>query len=94
MALTRGLLLGRSCTFGRFAPASRTLNLGFRRTYIKESEKLRAKGRSPKYIEKVENAEKTWDDRAVKIQCGEVQNVWDMLEERGFVKDVAGYVLS
>jgi len=94
MAPTRGLLSGSSCAFGHFAPAFQTLNLGFRRTYTRESEILRAKSRSPKYIKKVEDAEKSWDDRAAMIQRGEAQNVWDMLEERGFIKHVAGCVLS
>ena len=39
---------------------------------------------------KLEDAENQWEARAEKIKSGEVRNIWDMLEERGFVKDVAG----
>jgi tyrosyl-tRNA synthetase len=33
-----------------------------------------------------------WKARAVKIKAGEKQNMMSILEERGFVKDIAGYV--
>lgn len=93
MAPTRGLLLSRGCTWRRLAPTWQSFPLRLRRTYKKESEALREKGGSPKYIAKLEAAEESWDKRALQIQRGEVQNVWDLLEERGFVKDVAGYAL-
>jgi hypothetical protein len=57
---------------------------------LRESEQMEKKGKSPKYIEKVKQAEDAWEERAQKIQAGEIQNTWDMLEERGFIKDVAG----
>ncbi|KAK0631717.1 hypothetical protein B0T14DRAFT_559474 [Immersiella caudata] len=47
-------------------------------------------GKSAKYVEKVRHAEEEWAERARKIQTGEIQNTFDMLEERGFIKDVAG----
>ncbi|KAK0618406.1 tyrosine--trna ligase precursor, mitochondrial (cyt-18) [Bombardia bombarda] len=43
-----------------------------------------------KYLAKVDEAEKEWQARAVKINEGEVQNTWDMLQERGYIKDMAG----
>ena len=55
-----------------------------------ESEYLRKKGVSPKYIAKLVDSEKRWRERALQIEKGKVQNTWDMLEERGFVKNIAG----
>ncbi|KAK3329527.1 tRNA synthetases class I-domain-containing protein [Apodospora peruviana] len=43
-----------------------------------------------KYLQKVADAQVEWDDRAAQIKAGKVQNTWDLLEERGFIKDVAG----
>ncbi|KAK0746422.1 tyrosine--trna ligase precursor, mitochondrial (cyt-18) [Schizothecium vesticola] len=51
---------------------------------------MKKKLKSPKYTAKVEDAENEWDHQAEKIKKGEAKNLWDVLEERGFVKDVAG----
>jgi tyrosyl-tRNA synthetase len=45
-----------------------------------------------KYLEKQRLADETWQERAQKIDNGELQNTWDLLNERGFIKDVAGSV--
>ncbi|KAK1755259.1 mitochondrial tyrosine--tRNA ligase [Echria macrotheca] len=58
--------------------------------YTPDSEIYRSKSKSPKYIDKLEEAERKWDERAQLIQDGKAQNIWDKLEERGFIKDVAG----
>jgi hypothetical protein len=57
---------------------------------LTESETLEKKGWSAKYTAKVRQAEKEWAVRANKIEAGEIQNTFDMLEERGFIKDVTG----
>lgn len=44
-----------------------------------------------RYLEKKRLADEKWKDRAQKVDSGEIQNTWDLLNERGFVKDVAGY---
>lgn len=51
----------------------------------------RARGIAQSYLRKVSEGEDRWKQRADKIQSGEISHVWDVLEERGFVKDVAGY---
>jgi tyrosyl-tRNA synthetase len=43
-----------------------------------------------KYIAKLDDAEKQWAQQAEEIKAGTRRNVWDVLEERGFVKDIAG----
>ncbi len=43
-----------------------------------------------KYLAKVDAAEKEWQKRAEQIKEGRVRNVWDIFEERGYIKDVAG----
>ncbi|KAK0657135.1 hypothetical protein B0T16DRAFT_314699 [Cercophora newfieldiana] len=57
---------------------------------LTESERLEKRNGSPKYVQKLRLAEEAWDARALRIKNGEIQNTWDMLEERGFIKDVAG----
>jgi hypothetical protein len=37
-------------------------------------------------------AEEEWALRADDIRAGRRQHVWDLFNERGFIKDVAGYV--
>lgn len=51
-----------------------------------------ARGISTSYLEKVKEGEQRWMERADKIQNGEVSHAWDVLAERGFIKDVAGFV--
>jgi hypothetical protein len=55
-----------------------------------KSEKLQLEGKGAKYVGKVRDAELQWEDRAQKILNGQMQNAFDMLEERGFIKDLAG----
>lgn len=43
-----------------------------------------------KVLEKRKNAELDWENRAELIKKGEVPHIWDLFEERGFIKDVAG----
>ena len=35
-----------------------------------------------------------WVERAQQIKDGEKQHPWDLLEERGYIKDVTGYDVS
>ncbi|KAK4218262.1 tRNA synthetases class I-domain-containing protein [Rhypophila decipiens] len=48
------------------------------------------KSKSIKYLEKLQKAEIKWQERAQGISDGKLQNPWDLLEERGYVKDTAG----
>lgn len=45
---------------------------------------------SQKVVEKRKTGEEEWAKRATAIEQGEIQNIWDVFEERGYVKDVAG----
>ncbi|KAJ4137440.1 tyrosyl-tRNA synthetase [Fusarium equiseti] len=42
------------------------------------------------YLKKVAEAEARWKERGEKIKNGEIPHPWDILEERGYIKDVAG----
>jgi hypothetical protein len=44
------------------------------------------------FIRKTEEAKQAWDQQAKEILEGKRQNLYDVLEERGFIKDVAPYV--
>ncbi|CAK7265956.1 tyrosyl-tRNA synthetase [Sporothrix epigloea] len=44
----------------------------------------------PKYTAKIDEANDEWEEKALKIKSGEAKSMWDIFEERGFVKDVAG----
>lgn len=46
---------------------------------------------STSWLNKVAEGEQRWAERAEKIKSGEERHVWDVLEERGYIKDVAGY---
>lgn len=48
------------------------------------------RGVAQTHIRKVTEGEERWKARAEKIQNGELRHVWDILDERGFIKDVAG----
>ncbi|KAG6013719.1 hypothetical protein E4U54_006397 [Claviceps lovelessii] len=48
------------------------------------------RGVSTSYLNKVAEGEKRWKQRAERIQNGEERHVWDVLDERGYIKDVAG----
>lgn len=52
----------------------------------------RARTIASSYLRKVAEGEQRWEERALKIQNGELRHVWDVLDERGYIKDVAGYV--
>lgn len=52
----------------------------------------RCESRSIKYQEKMRVAQEAWDLRAKRIQSGTEMGLWDLLESRGFIKDIAGYV--
>jgi tyrosyl-tRNA synthetase len=43
------------------------------------------------HIRKTQEAEEAWAQQAQDIQDGKQPNLWDIFEERGFVKDTAGY---
>jgi tyrosyl-tRNA synthetase len=43
------------------------------------------------YLNKVAEGEARWKERAEKIEKGEIPHTWDVLQERGYIKDVAGY---
>ncbi|KAK1825691.1 tRNA synthetases class I-domain-containing protein [Podospora conica] len=92
MALTQALRFRGPCGCTRTALAWAASRSQPHRTFglVPASVIMRKQGKSPKYCDKVEDAENFWADRADKIQRGELQNTWDLLEERGFVKDVAG----
>ncbi|PHH67308.1 hypothetical protein CDD81_35 [Ophiocordyceps australis] len=45
---------------------------------------------STSYLIKVAEGKARWDERAKKIRSGELSNIWDVLNERGMIKDVAG----
>lgn len=47
-------------------------------------------GRGPKMQAKLDKAEREWQEQADKIKKGEAENLWDVLESRGFIKDVVG----
>ncbi|KAH7196673.1 uncharacterized protein B0J16DRAFT_3989 [Fusarium flagelliforme] len=42
------------------------------------------------YLKKVAEAEARWKEKGEKIKNGEIPHTWDILEERGYIKDVAG----
>ncbi|KAM3476377.1 hypothetical protein MY5147_003228 [Beauveria neobassiana] len=48
------------------------------------------RGIAHSYLLKVAEGEKRWKERAKQIQDGELRHVWDILDERGYIKDVAG----
>lgn len=50
----------------------------------------RCESRSIKYQEKMRVAQEAWDLRAKRIQSGTEMGLWDLLESRGFIKDIAG----
>ncbi|KAI9171640.1 Tyrosine--tRNA ligase [Paramyrothecium foliicola] len=50
-----------------------------------------SRGVATSYLEKVAEGEQRWAERAEKLQTGEIPHVWDLLEERGYIKDVAGH---
>ncbi|WYZ44272.1 hypothetical protein EsH8_VII_000708 [Colletotrichum jinshuiense] len=53
-------------------------------------QQARARWVSQKVVEKRRTGEEEWAKRAEAIQQGDIQNIWDVFEERGYVKDIAG----
>ncbi|KXX73540.1 Tyrosine--tRNA ligase, mitochondrial [Madurella mycetomatis] len=51
---------------------------------------VQRRGISQGYLAKKAAAEKQWEERAELIKQGKIPNTWDLLEERGYVKDTAG----
>ncbi|GAB0137567.1 hypothetical protein EsDP_00005827 [Epichloe bromicola] len=49
-----------------------------------------SRGIATSYLNKVAEGEARWEKRAERIQNGEERHVWDILDERGYIKDVAG----
>lgn len=86
LSLLPNVLLSRSSV----CLGCRTL-FSLNRIDIRKSHQF-TKSRSIKYLEKCKVAEEQWQERAAKISQGELQNPWDLLEERGYVKDVTGCV--
>ena len=68
-------------------PSSRTA----RQLCASLAQQHRARKISESYLQKVAEGEERWAQRAERIQNGEERHMWDILEERGFIKDVAGY---
>lgn len=54
------------------------------------SETHRARGVSQTWLAKVADGENRWREKAIQIEEGKADHAWDVLVERGFVKDVAG----
>ncbi|EQK99005.1 Tyrosyl-tRNA synthetase [Ophiocordyceps sinensis CO18] len=50
----------------------------------------RGRGVAQTYLKKVAEGAERWAERAEKIKKGEIPHVWDVLNERGYMKDVAG----
>ncbi len=44
----------------------------------------------PKYQAKLDAAQAEWDDRKALVEDGKLPHLWDVFEQRGYVKDVAG----
>jgi tyrosyl-tRNA synthetase len=53
---------------------------------------IQRRGISQGYLQKKAAAEAQWKERAEQIREGKLYNLWDVFEERGYVKDTAGYV--
>ncbi|KAK8064383.1 tRNA synthetase class I [Apiospora phragmitis] len=83
MALSTALL--RSSAGARSTLCRRCLQL---RLAGSTSQQIRSI--ATKVVYKRQLAEEEWAARAARIDAGEVQNLWDMFKERGFVKDLAG----
>ncbi|KAK2617044.1 tyrosyl-tRNA synthetase [Conoideocrella luteorostrata] len=50
----------------------------------------KSRGIATSYLKKVAEGEARWEKRAERIQNGEERHVWDVLDERGYIKDIAG----
>lgn len=61
-----------------------------RQVALSLSDSHRARGIAQSYLRKVAEGEERWKLRAEKIQNGELPHLWDVLDERGFIKDSVG----
>jgi hypothetical protein len=52
---------------------------------------LQRRNISDKVLVKRQLAQAAWERKAERIKAGETYNLWDVLNERGYVKDTAGY---
>ncbi|UNI23368.1 Tyrosine--tRNA ligase [Purpureocillium takamizusanense] len=57
---------------------------------LARADACQARGIATSYLRKVGEGERRWEERAQRIQDGEQRHVWDVLDERGYIKDVAG----
>ncbi|XP_044719849.1 tRNA synthetases class I (W and y) domain-containing protein [Hirsutella rhossiliensis] len=80
-ALPRGLVRTRPGTSPRCALTSSLWSLPALH---------RGRGIATTYLKKVADGEERWAERAAKIEKGELPHVWDILDERGYMKDIAG----
>ncbi|KAM5355355.1 hypothetical protein ACJ41O_002001 [Fusarium nematophilum] len=48
------------------------------------------RGVATTHLNKIAEGQERWKKRAEKIQNGEMPHMWDLLQERGYIKDVAG----
>ncbi|KAG6049644.1 hypothetical protein E4U17_006756 [Claviceps sp. LM77 group G4] len=53
-------------------------------------EARQTRGISTSYLEKLNAAEERWEEKAERIRKGEERHVLDVLEERGYIKDITG----
>lgn len=56
--------------------------------------KVVRRGIGTKYLAKVHEAEREWKEKAQQIWKGEQKSMLSILEERGYVHQIAGYVSS
>ena len=59
------------------------------RVYLRASNEL-AKTVGPKRRKKVQDAETQWDEKAKRILSGQEPSMLKILEDRGYVKEIAG----
>ena len=81
-------ILHTRCRAPGISAPCRTL-LGPRRTL----RLLHAKDPNSKYDKKVKEANKEWEEKAQEIRDGKKPSMLSILEERGFVNELVGYVL-
>jgi tyrosyl-tRNA synthetase len=58
------------------------------------TQRQQARSIAQSYLKKVAEGEERWARKAENILNGKESHIWDILEERGYIKDVAGYVGS
>ncbi|KAI4862580.1 hypothetical protein F4820DRAFT_19410 [Hypoxylon rubiginosum] len=75
-----------------FPSAYRAPSTLCRRCFLRSVAARRQQARyvSTSFLEKQNEAKIKWDDRAKLIEEGKIPHLWDILKERGYVKDIAG----